>query len=229
MMRKRNDGYVLAYVLIVIMILTIVIGNIYAAVTANYTAAIRAAKELEIRATLEGAVTRVTEEFRGELTSVAGQCEPPAPEAQVAASAIQTSVKNCLKELSLFKYTPATKDGWTITQGIEGVDDSVDDPAARVVAYLTMVSDEGKAPFPETPSLEGATTGQTIPFSNVYEIPITLTVAPEDAESPAGERAVFTLRVTLMGILQIRSSDGQYICTCTCTDCELIRYEIENL
>ena len=81
MMRKRNDGYVLAYVLIVIMILTIVIGNIYAAVTANYTAAIRAAKELEIRATLEGAVTRVTEEFRGELTSVAGQCEPPAPEA----------------------------------------------------------------------------------------------------------------------------------------------------
>ena len=60
MKKPREEGYVLAYVLIVIMILTIVIGNIYAAVTANYTAAIRAARLLEVKATVEGVISNCT-------------------------------------------------------------------------------------------------------------------------------------------------------------------------
>ena len=61
---KREGGYVLAYVLIVVLILGIVIENVYGTVTTNYTAAIRASQELSNRGSVEAEIAEQLDQLK---------------------------------------------------------------------------------------------------------------------------------------------------------------------
>ena len=235
---KSQRGYALAYVLIDIMILTIVIGNIYAVVTSNYTAAIRAAKNLEYRAAAEGRATELIEMAKDGTNQ--GN-DTPLPKYTDYSSARQNAFIDCLVRTSIFDPDYEYKGdinyketgGYPLTERYiyESVSvlDSMTD-ADRDLGKITGASQEEKA----TAFFNKQTLPALPPFitedyekETVVSVPVYIR---RPGETAGGLGIKMTVGLKLKWTIRVHSENGTYYtCSCDCTEISVQSFSIEDI